>query len=220
MNVAEALWERRSVRAFLKDPVPQETLEEIFLSAVRAPSWGNTQPWKWTVVGGKTLQAMVEELVVRAATGGHPQADIEIPREWPEALNTRYKENGKKLFGVLGIGREEKEKRTAHSMNMFRFFGAPQAIYFHIDKSLGTYSIFDAGLLAQSIALLAAEKGLGTCFLAVSVLFSDVVRRHTGIPESDRIIIGMAIGYPDRDTPVNHFRSEREPLETFVRWVS
>lgn len=219
MNVAEAIGERRSIRAFLKKPIPQIILEEIFQSALRTPSWGNTQPWKFTVVGEKILQAMVEDLVARAASGGPPQTDIEIPKDWPEALARRYKENGKRLFAVLGIGREEKEKRTAHSMNMFRFFGAPQVVYIHLDRSLGTYSIFDAGLLAQNIALLAVERGLGTCFLAVSVLFSDVVRRHTGIPESDRIVIGMAIGHPDWDAPVNHFRSHREPLEAVVRWI-
>lgn len=219
MNVAGAIGERRSIRAFLKKPVPQIILEEIFQSALRAPSWGNTQPWKFTVVGGKILQAMVEDLVERVSSGSPPQTDIEIPKDWPEALARRYKENGKRLFAVLGIGREEKEKRTAHSMNMFRFFGAPQVAYIHLDRSLGTYSIFDAGLLAQNIALLAVERGLGTCFLAVSVLFSDVVRRHTGIPESDRIVIGMAIGHPDWDAPVNHFRSHREPLAAVVRWI-
>jgi nitroreductase len=102
---------------------------------------------------------------------------------------------------------------------MFRFFGAPQAIYLHQERTLSPYSIFDAGLLAQNIALLAAEKGLGTCFLAVSVLYSDVIRRHTGIPETDRILIGLALGYPDEGAPINRFWSERVPIENMVRWV-
>ena len=63
------------------------------------------------------------------------------------------------------------------------------------------------------------EKELGTCFLGVSIRFADVVRRHTGIPESDQMVMGMAIGYPDADAPINGFRSDREPLEAIVRWV-
>jgi len=104
-------------------------------------------------------------------------------------------------------------------LSMFRLFGAPQAIYLHQDRTLSAYSIFDAGLLAQNISLLAAEKGLGTCFLAVSVLYPDVIRQHTGIPPTDRILIGLAVGYPDADAPINQFRSERVPIENVVRWV-
>ena len=219
MSFSETMEKRRSVRAFQKKAVPQKVLQDILQVALQAPSWGNTQPWKITVVGGEILQAMIEEFVKKAAAGEPPHPDMEIPGEWPEPLARRYKENGKRLFEVLNIGREDKEKRKAHMMNMFRFFGAPQVIYIHIDRKLGPYSIFDAGLLAQNIALLAAEKELGTCFLAVSVWFADVVRRHTGIAESDKMVIGMAIGYPDGHAPINRFRSEREPLETFVRWV-
>jgi len=219
MDFSEAFNRRMSVRAFIKKPVPLEVLKEIFQAALRAPSWGNTQPWKITVVGGEILQAMIEEFVKKASAGEPPRPDMEIPKEWPESLARRYKENGRKLFAVLGIGREDKEKRNAHMLNMFRFFGAPQVVYIHIDRKLGPYSIFDAGLLAQNIALLACAKDLGTCFLAVSVWFTDVVRRHTGIAESDRILIGMAIGYPDGDAPINHFHSEREPIEDLVRWV-
>jgi len=220
MEVQRAVEMRRSIRAFQKNPVPQEILKEILNMARRAPSWGNTQPWKLTVVGGVTLQALVQDLLQKASAGEAPRSDLEIPQNWPDALARRYKENGKKLFEVLAIGREDQEKRKAHMMNMFRFFGASQAIYIHIDKNLGPYSVFDAALLAQNMALLATERDLGTCFLAVSVWYPDVVRRHTGIPESDRIIIGMAIGYPDWDAPVNDFRSEREPLEAIVRWLA
>jgi len=219
MSVSEAAEKRKSIRAFQPKPVPQNILGEILHTALRAPSWGNTQPWKLTVVRGKTLQAMVQELVRKAAAGEAPHTDVAIPQEWPDGLARRYKENGKKLFAVLGIGREDKEKRNAHMLNMFRFFGAPQVVYIHMDKKLGPYSIFDAGLLAQNIALLATERNLGTCFLAVSVWFADVVRQYTGIPESEQIIIGLAIGYPDLEAPVNHFRSEREPVENIVRWV-
>jgi len=220
MDVSEVMEKRRSIRAFLPQPIPKPILQEILQSALRAPSWGNTQPWRITVVGGEILQAMIEELVQKASAGEPPQADLEIPQDWPEPLARRYKENGKRLLAILDIGREDKEKRKAHMMNMFRFFGAPQAIYIQIDKSLGPYSIFDAGLLAENIALLGAEKGLGTCFLAVSVWYADVVRRHTGISENDQIVIGMAIGYPDCNAPVNQFRSDREAIQTVVRWVN
>jgi nitroreductase len=219
MKVIEAIERRNSIRAFLKTPVPQKTLEEILQAALRAPSWGNTQPWKITVGSGKVLQAMIDEFAKKVIAGDPAHSDVEIPQDWPDTLSQRYKDNGKRLFAVLGINREDKEKRTAQTLNMFQFYEAPHIIYIHIDKKLGPYSIFDCGLLAENIALLAYEKELGTCILAVSIWFTDIVKRHTGIPESDQIVMGIAIGYPDREAPVNRFRSEREPLQSVVRWV-
>jgi nitroreductase len=219
MGMIEAIEQRKSVRAFRPEPVSRAILEEILAKALRAPSWGNTQPWKMTVVGPAALRAIIGETVKKVQAGESPRPDLAVPGDWPKELDRRYRENGRRLFDVLGIGRADQEKRSAHRLNMFRFFGAPQAIYLHQERILSAYSIFDAGLLAQNIALLAEEKGLGTCFLAVTVLFPEVIRRHTGIPDTDRTLIGLAVGYPDEDAPINRFRSGREPLENMVRWV-
>ncbi len=219
MELADVIERRKSIRAFRPEPVPREGLEEILEKALRAPSWGNTQPWRVTVLEGGALQAMIGEFVKKILAGGSPNPDMEMPKDWPEEMDGRYKENGRRLFAEIGIERGDRVKRDAHRLNMFRFFGAPQAIYLHQDRSLSAYSIFDAGLLAQNITLLAAEKGLGTCLLAVSVLYPDVIRQHTGIPQTDRILIGLAVGYPDADAPINQFRSERVPIENVVRWV-
>jgi len=219
MDLAESIEQRKSIRAFRQKPVPRGVLEEILGKALRAPSWGNTQPWRATIVGGESLQSIIGECVQRVLAGGAPSPDVEMPKAWPGEMDRRYKENGRKLFAEIGIERGDRVKRDAHRLSMFRFFGAPQAIYLHQDRSLSAYSIFDAGLLAQNIVLLAAEKGLGSCLLAVSVLYPDVIRQHTGIPETDRVLIGLAVGYPDPDAPINQFRSERVPIENVVRWV-
>jgi nitroreductase len=219
MELREAIERRKSIRAFRQEPVPREVLDEIFEEALRAPSWGNTQPWRITVVGRKVLESMVDDFLKKVTANEPSCPDVEIPGAWPDSLLRRYKENGRMLFAALGIGREDREKRDHYRLSMLRLFGAPQAIYLHQDRALSPYSIFDAGLLAQNIALLAAERGVGTCFLAVSVLYPGVIRQYTGIRETERILIGLAVGYRDGDAPINQFRSEREPLETFLRWV-
>ena len=219
LELKESIEQRKSTRAYRRDPVPREVLEEILKRALRAPSWGNTQPWKMTVVGEAALQAIIGESVKRLQAGEGLRPDVKMPGNWPKELDGRYKKNGRKLFEILGVERGDQEKRNAHRLSMFRFFDAPQGIYLHQDRTLSAYSIFDAGLLAQNIALLAEEKGLGTCFLGVTVLFPEVIRKRTGIPETDRILIGLAVGYPDEDAPINRFRSEREPIENIVRWV-
>jgi len=71
----------------------------------------------------------------------------------------------------------------------------------------------------QNICLAALHWGLGTCIEDQGVLYPEVVRKYTGIPASKRLIIAIAMGYPDPDFPANRIRSEREPAENLTTWV-
>jgi nitroreductase len=50
MNVSQALIERKSVRAFLNQPVALEDVRKILEFARKTPSGTNTQPWTVAVV--------------------------------------------------------------------------------------------------------------------------------------------------------------------------
>ena len=50
MDVAEAVAQRTSVRAFLPTPVPGELIRRVLTTAARAPSGGNLQPWHVDIV--------------------------------------------------------------------------------------------------------------------------------------------------------------------------
>jgi len=76
----------------------------------------------------------------------------------------------------------------------------------------------DIGALMQTICLAALHHGLGTCIEDQGTMFPDVVRKFTGMPDSKRIVISIAIGYPDWDFPANKLESRREPLENVVTW--
>jgi len=39
------------------------------------------------------------------------------------------------------------------------------------------------------------------------------------IPENKNLVIGVALGYPDLESPINRFRSPRDDLDKFVRWI-
>jgi nitroreductase len=52
----------------------------------------------------------------------------------------------------------------------------------------------------------------------VLTYFPDVVRRIAKIPESKQVIIGIAVGYPDWNQPLNSLRTDREPVENLVTW--
>jgi len=97
-------------------------------------------------------------------------------------------------------------------------YGAPALIIIVADKSASGWFIFDIGLITQTIALATQEYGLGTCILGGATTLPEEVRRIANIPESKRVIIGIAIGYPDWQSPLNSLRTEREPVEELVTW--
>lgn len=219
MDVKAAVAARRSIRAFKSDPVSPKILEEVVKQALWAPSWGNTQPWKLTVVGGRTLNQIRDEYVRRSTSGIAGNPDFPPQSTFNETQTVRYKGLGKGLFQALGIAREDKEKRTAYVLDMFRFFGAPVMIYLHFDQGFHPYALMDGGLILQTLALLAEEQGLGTCILAVSCSYPDVVRQYTGIGSDQTLVMGIGIGYPAPDHPANLFRSTRGKAEEFITWI-
>jgi len=218
MDVLQAIHERKSIRQFRPDPVPRDLLQDILQAALRAPSAINTQPWECWVVGGEPLRRMSREMYTEAEKESPSRADFVLPERWKEPYLGRMRENGKRLFGILGIERQDKEKRQAFGLSMYRFFGAPQAIFLCMDSSLGDYSLFDCGCFAQNICLLALSRRLGTCIQHSAVNYPDIIRKHAPIPAAKKIIAAISIGYPDEDAAVNRFRSSREPVENVVHW--
>ncbi|RJP55961.1 MAG: nitroreductase [Deltaproteobacteria bacterium] len=219
MELKDAIRKRQSIRAFKPDPVPRDILVKIMEDAIWAPSWGNTQPWEFSIVGGDTAKRLGEEFSNNYLNKVPDNPDIGMPEQWPDSNMSRYREVGKGLFETLSIGRGDKEKRGQHYVNMFRFFGAPNVIYIYIDKELGTYSVLDVGIITQNISLLATDYSLGTCIEAAAVRYPDIVRKHLNIPNSKKIVLGIAIGYPNWDSPYNKFRSNKENLDALVKWV-
>jgi len=218
MELLEAIQNRKSIRQFKADPVPRVILEEILQAALRAPSAINTQPWECWVAGGQTLQQLSRELYAEGAKGSPSRADFNLPEIWKDAYMNRMRENGKRLFGLLGIDRQDKEKRKAFALSMYKFFDAPQVVFLCLDSSLGDYSLFDCGCFAQNICLLAVSKGLGTCIQHSGVHYPDIIRKYVPIPVEKKILVAISIGYADEEAVVNRFRSNRELLEKVVHW--
>jgi len=223
MEIVEAINRRKSIRAYKSDPVPREILKEIMELALRAPSWANTQPWEFAVVTGKELEEIRRAFVEKAEE--EPNPDIPRPREFPEPYDTRRRALGRKALELKGIGREDKEKRRWWLLQGLRLFEAPGAIYICIDHSfyrqgdgLNIWPVFDWGLGAENIMLLATKYGLGTIPQIQAVVYPDVLRKVLGIPDSKLIVLGIAVGYPDWHDPVNQLRSEREPLDNVSTW--
>ena len=206
-------------RAYQDKAVPRVLLEKIMQTALLSPSWANTQPWEFTIAGGETAKKLGEELYANFLANIEGVPDIEMPVQWPTSQDQRVRSQGKRLFAHLNIQREDRDKRKEFMAQMYRFFRAPNVIYIYLDPDLGVYSILDAGIIGQSIALLATAEGLGTCFEAAAARYPNIVKKHLVIPKEKKLVLGIAIGYPDGNATINAYRSTRDPLADFVTWV-
>ncbi len=225
MDIVEAINQRKSIRAFKSDPVPKEILKEIMELALRAPSWGNTQPWEFAVATGKKLEETRQAFVEKAATAAADNPDIPRPRGFPQPYDTRYRAVGRRVLELKGISREDKEKRMWWILQGLRLFEAPCVIYIYTERSfyqqgdtLNIWPVFDCGLVAENIMLLATRYGLGTVAQIQAVAYPDVLRKVLGMPDSKIIVLGISVGYPDWNDPVNQLCSEREPLDSVSTW--
>ncbi len=213
MDVIEAMRTRKSIRGYKPDPVPKEILREILKAACHAPSGTNIQPWDFTVVTGEVLDKIRQANVERFDAAGEDAPRVTYPGKFRE----RQVALGAQLFQLMDIARQDEEKRAEWRRRGMRYFDAPAVIFISVDESLGDRR-FDIGAVTQTIALAALKYGLGTCIQAQGVRYSDIVRKCTGIPESKRLVIDIAIGYPDWGFPANQVHSGREPIDNVTTW--
>jgi len=216
VDIIEAVETRKSIRAYKPDPLPIEVLREILEISVRAPSAMNTQPWEFTVVTGEPLEKMRRDNVERLLAA---DKDV-LVFNYTGVYRERQVNLAKQLFQLMDIKREDKEKRTEWLKRGFRYFDAPAAIIISMDRSLEerTWAVFDLGVISQTICLVALQYGLATCIEDQGVVFPEVIREHTGLPETKLPLIAVAIGYPEWDFPANALQSPRENVENLTNW--
>ncbi len=217
MDISEAIRQRRSIRAFRPDPVPQDILRKILEESLRAPSWANTQPWEFAVATGEPLNEIRRRFLDKGSAG--PCPDVPRPPGFPDlyAARIRVLDGQNRLLTP-----EDWDRRRVRNFN---HYGAPAVIYlltrrefFYQANGTNVWALYDCGAVVENILLLATRYGLGTIVQAQAVVYPDVLRDVLKIPETKIIILGVAIGYPDWNDPVHQFRTEREPLDNIATW--
>ena len=84
MNVSDAVRQRRSIRDFRADPVPQELLADILDTARWAPSGSNIQAWRIIAVAGAERDAVVQITRKAPTSAGFGKTDDPYPIYPPE----------------------------------------------------------------------------------------------------------------------------------------
>lgn len=221
-RVDRAITSRRSIRAFLPAPVAREDIEAILDVARRAPSGSNTQPWRVYVLTGDAKARLTESVL---AAYDHPEVDTlhreeypYYPRTWVDPYQSRRRKVGWDLYGLLGIGRAEKERMHAQHARNFRFFDAPVGLIFTIDRVMEQGSWLDYGMFLEALMVAARARGIDTCPQAAFTQFHRVIKEHLALPDEEMVVCGMSMGYADPSAVENTLITERAPVSDFTRF--
>ena len=227
--VDRAITSRRSVRGFLPDPVERATVEEILAVASRAPSGTNIQPWKVHVLTGAAKERLSTRILAahdedyeRHAKGEAPLHTVEYdyyPVQWFEPYLGRRRKIGWDLYGLLGIGKKDYDKMHAQHGRNYTFFDAPVGMIFTIDRRLLQGSWLDYGMFIENIMVAARGRGLHTCPQQAFAPFHSVIEAELGLPETDMVMCGMALGVEDKNVVANTLVTERAPVADFVTFL-
>ncbi len=210
---------RRSLRAFLPQPVDAPTLENIFSVAQCAPSNCNTQPWVTHVVSGEKLEKLRAEMPDRFMSGNFTM-DFPYDGVYEGVYKERQYGAAQALYDAVGIAREEKDKRHVQFMRNFTFFDAPHVAFLFLPEPFGLREAADLGMFAQTLMLSLTAHGLGSCPQTALSFQADYVREELGIAPNNKLIFGMSFGYPDPDAPANTCETDRATVPDAVTFHS
>ena len=220
MDVSAAVASRRSIRAFLDQPVDRAVLKRVLEKAQRAPSGGNTQPWNAVMLTGdplKTLLGKVADVIPQGLAAYSPEYNI-----YPPELDGPYQERrfgvGEAMYAALDIPREDKASRLKWFARNFQAFGAPVLMLIHTPRYMGPPQWSDIGMWLQTVMLLLREEGLDSCAQEAWAVYTKQIRECVAIPDDHIFFCGLAIGQGDRDAPINSFPVPRAGLDEAVRW--
>jgi nitroreductase len=216
MDALEAIRERRSVRAFKPVPVPKEKVEEVLRLTVNAPSANNLQPWEFVVVMDEERERLSRKLIK-----AYKEKQISCGSGAVKPLPKAIRERGVKTMEQM----KSYVEKTGGEVDSFvnegscNFYGAPTAIIICIDDCFSARQFVDVGTAVAYLVLAAESLGLASCPVGLITDYAEEIKELLNIAENKRIVIGIALGYADRENPMAQFRSPRAELSELVRWI-
>lgn len=218
LSALAAVTGRKSVRRFLPTPVDDAMIRAILTAAARAPSGTNIQPWQVDIVTGEARDRLAEAGRRAAEAERFGLEYVYVPDRLDEPYRSRRRKVGFDLYALYGIDRDDMAARKAAMLRNYDFFGAPVGLFVTMDRAMALGAWIDCGMFMQNIMIVARAFGLETCPQQAWCDVGAVVHEELGIPESQILLSGMALGRRDPDAPENTLVSERVGVDEFATW--
>jgi nitroreductase len=175
MELFETIKNRRSIRHYKTDPVDDEKINAILEAGRWAPSWANTQCWRFIVIRAPEVKAKLAGTLISV----FKSADKAAPNPGTAALNTAPV--------VIAICAE-----TGTSGGKINPEGG--RIEYITDK--GDWFMFDTALAVQNMVLAAHALGLGTVIMGA--FDAAKAEKALNVPKGYRIVTFFPVGVADR----------------------
>ena len=186
MPLGEAIRTQRAIRRFKPDPIPDADMREILEAAIRAPSGGNRQPWRFLVVRDTELRRKVGKL-------------------YHEAWWAKRKDEG--IFGPEGFSPDDRVARSA--MRLADEMGDAPLILLACARAHGVRPMASVIPAVQNLLLAARALGIGGTITALHPVIEERLYQLLGIPATAQVVYCIPLGYPrGQFGPTN-----RRPLE-------
>ena len=172
MNTLDAITQRRSIRKFKPDPLPEETLQVIINAGIQAPSGKNRQPWRFIIVKEDQRPAMLS--ILREGIAKHKA-------EGDDTGSSEYSANIMESapVTVFVFNPDGLAPWLAHSIDQ------------NFTELVDTQSI---GAAIQNMLLAAQELGLGS--LWICDVFYAYETLCSWLDEKGQMIAAVSFGYP------------------------
>lgn len=172
MDLYQAIRERRSIRKYKPDPVPEAVVLRVLDAANWAPSGVNLQQWKFYVVASQKRDQIAASYG-RMTEQNYPPAgkrteQQEIFLQWAKTYG------GAPLIIVATMPREELQPRR-HKM--------------HLESVAAAF---------QNLLLAAYAEGLGTCWMTGPLADEANLGTILNLPADEAIVALTPLGYPDQ----------------------
>lgn len=218
MDLKYILKNRHSTRDFSEKKVDPLLIKKIVSLAQTSPSWTDTQPIHVYCSSGKSLKNIKQAYLKRSQEGKHGNPDLKTFRrsEWDAKSQLNMKQWRHDIVHHFPTFDESHEALTAADNGLNN---APVVLYLTIPKKTPDWSVLDTGIFAQSLMLAATDEGVDSLITYHSVRFPDILRENLNIPNNERIIIGIELGYASKSR-INSFRSQRENIDDILTYIN
>ncbi|MEW5735785.1 MAG: nitroreductase family protein [Thermodesulfobacteriota bacterium] len=198
--VEKIIFERRSIRQFKKEPLPDSMIRRILEAGRFAPSAGNAQPWKFVVIKSPEMLAEMEKDAVKMAKVFMWMLD-------PSRSETRKRYLAG--FTKLVIRSRPNELHPVPFSLLMRiaegkapvFHGAPTLVLFLMDRRGVSNPSVDIGVCGQNMVLCTHSLGAGSCWIGLIklLMYYPKWRKRFGVRYPYKCTEAMALGWPKAD---------------------